>query len=146
MIINNSMKLNFNEIVFGCIILALFTMFAIMSTSCSRKVVTVVERHDSIQVREVRDTLRLTERDSVVIQTKGDTVFVEKYKTLFRDRVTERVDTIKDVTQIPVIKEVPMIEPYPLKNKLINAGIGFLFAILLGIVVSVISVVIKYKG
>jgi hypothetical protein len=117
-----------------------FVALILVLPSCSRKVVTVVERHDSIHVQQVRDTLRLTERDSVIIQTKGDTVFVEKFKLRYRERVTERVDTIKDVTQIPVIQEVPIEKPYPFKDKLLLVGIGFAIAIVLGIVLAVVSV------
>jgi hypothetical protein len=84
--------------------------------------------------------LRLTERDSVIIQTKGDTVFVEKFKIRYRDRVTERVDTIKDVAQIPVIQEVPIEKPYPFKDKLLLVGIGFALAIVLGVVLALISI------
>ena len=134
------MKKQTKEIMFNSVIIAVFVTLILVLPSCSRKVVTVVERHDSIHVQQVRDTLRLTERDSVIIQTQGDTVFVEKIKLRYRDRVTERVDTIKDVAQVPVIQEVPVEKPYPLKSKLLLVGIGFALAIVLGVVLALISI------
>lgn len=139
------MKKQTKEILFDCVIIAVFVALILVLPSCSRKVVTVVERHDSIHVQQVRDTLRLTERDSVIIQTQGDTVFVEKFKLRYRDRVTERVDTIKDVAQVPVIQEVPVEKPYPFKNKLFFVGIGFALAIVLGVVIALISIFKKFK-
>lgn len=140
------MKKKTKEILFDCVIIAVFVALILILPSCSRKVVTVVERHDSIHVQQVRDTLRLTERDSVIIQAKGDTVFVERFKLRYRDRVTERVDTIKDVAQVPVIQEVVKEKPYPFNNKqTVFAGIGFVIAIVLGVVIYLIQSLKKFK-
>ena len=109
------MKKQTKEILFDCVIIAVFVALIIVLPSCSRKVVTGVERHDSIHVQQVRDTLRLNERDSVI-------------------------DTIKDVAQVPVIQEVVKEKPYPLKSKLLLAGIGFVIAIVLGVVIALISI------
>ena len=58
---------------------------------------------DSVYVNKVqRDSIRL--QDSIFVFVKGDTVRIEKYKYLYRDRVV--VDTVRlmerDSVQVPV--------------------------------------------
>ena len=51
-------------------------------------------RRDSIAVRYQRDTVRELVRDSVIIMQRADTVFVTRWRTLFRDRISLRTDTV----------------------------------------------------
>ena len=64
---------------------------------------------DSVYVNKVqRDSIRL--QDSIFVFVKGDTVRIEKYKYLYRDRVV--VDTVRlverDSVQVPVPVEKPL--------------------------------------
>ena len=84
-----------------CVIMLLVIVFA----GCSRKTITVVERHDSIITQRHIDTLRHYQRDSVFILMKGDTVFVNHYNTLERERISIKHDTINVNTEKPVVVE-----------------------------------------
>jgi hypothetical protein len=46
--------------------------------------------------------------DSVLHKEKGDTVFIEKYKTIYR--TINRNDTILIIDTIPIIQEVEVIK------------------------------------
>ena len=65
------MKKQTKEILFDCAIIAVFVALILILPSCSRKVVTVVERHDSIHVQQVRDTLRLTEATALSFRPRA---------------------------------------------------------------------------
>lgn len=81
-----------------------------MMSGCSPKVVTVPEIHTEYIVRTdsfvKRDSIHVN--DSVFIHEKGDTVWVEKYKTLYRDRWREviKTDTVIKRDSIPYKVEV----------------------------------------
>lgn len=65
----------------------------------------MIERHDSIITQRHIDTLRHYQRDSVFILMKGDTVFVNHYNTLERERISIKHDTINTNTERPVVVE-----------------------------------------
>lgn len=46
------------------------------------------------------DTVTTVRTDSVYIRERNDTVWIEKYKTLYRDKITVRVDTIPKVVKV----------------------------------------------
>lgn len=87
------------------IIVCVIMLLVIVFTGCSRKTITVIERHDSIITQRHIDTLRHYQRDSVFILMKGDTVFVNHYNTLERERISIKHDTINVNTEKPVIVE-----------------------------------------
>ncbi|MBR6804021.1 MAG: hypothetical protein IKM57_03845 [Paludibacteraceae bacterium] len=64
-----------------------------------------MERHDSIITQRHIDTLKHYQRDSVFILMKGDTVFVNHYNTLERERISIQHDTIFNTTDQPVVVE-----------------------------------------
>lgn len=77
----------------------------LMIVSCRSVKYVPVEtvKTDSVYVNKVqRDSIRL--QDSIFVFVKGDTVRIEKYKYLYRDRVV--VDTVRlverDSVQVPV--------------------------------------------
>ena len=63
------------------------------------------ERIDSIYIR-----------DSIFVKTQRDTVFIEKYKTIFRDRAAHdtiiRVDSIPVINTVEIVKEVNRIKDW----------------------------------
>ena len=87
------------------IIVCVIMLLVIVFTGCSRKTITVIERHDSIITQRHIDTLRHYQRDSVFILMKGDTVFVNHYNTLERERISIKHDTINVNTEKPVVVE-----------------------------------------
>ena len=87
------------------IIVCVIMLLVIVFTGCSRKTITVIERHDSIITQRHIDTLRHYQRDSVFILMKGDTVFVNHYNTLEKERISIKHDTINVNTEKPVVVE-----------------------------------------
>jgi predicted small integral membrane protein len=59
--------------------------------------------------RKQIDTLRIKERDSVVFRQVNDTIYIEKYKTLYKDHTSLKHDTttkyIDRVIKSPETKE-----------------------------------------
>jgi len=90
------------------IIVALLLSF--LCGSCSPKVITVPEVHTEYVYKTdsfvQRDSVYIN--DSVFIREKGDTVWVEKFKTIYRDRFRDivSVDTVLKCDTIPQIVEV----------------------------------------
>ena len=82
----------------------------LLLSSCATKVVTIPEVHTEYVYKTdsfvKRDSIYFC--DSVYIHDKGDTVWVEKFKTLYRDRVRMVVerDTIVRCDTIPQFVEV----------------------------------------
>lgn len=46
------------------------------------------------------DTVQVYSTDSIYIRERGDTIWIEKYKTLYRDRIQVRVDTVPKVVKV----------------------------------------------
>lgn len=92
-----------------CLLIAL-----IMFSSCATKIVTVPEihteyitKHDSVMMH---DSIHV--HDSMVIKQTGDTIFCDRWHTLYKDRWRDRVliDSI--------IKTDSVAVPYPVEKKL----------------------------
>lgn len=78
----------------------------IIGSFLSCKTRTVVERHDSIVVRNRIDTFKIYVKDSVSIRTSNDTIYQDRFSIVYRDKVTERTDTIRQNKEVPVEVEV----------------------------------------
>ena len=81
--------------------------------SCkTEKVVTEYIEVPKVSIVEKHDTLvdSVNTIDSVLIYQRGDTVFLEKIRYKYRDRVIKKnystTDTITVVQEVPVVKEV----------------------------------------
>lgn len=94
----------------GAICFAL--MLVVLSSCQTAKVVTVTEYRDSIRTEYKTDSIMVYAKDSIFIREKGDTVFVDKYHLIYRDRV--KTDTVYQQTQheIPVVTEVEVQKRY----------------------------------
>jgi len=70
--------------------------------------------------------------DSVIIREKGDTVYLEKYKYLYRDReVKDSIfvnDTIREAYPVEIVKEVNRLENWQIGLMMI--GVGALVALI----------------
>lgn len=101
----------------------------------------VVERIDTIRTH---DTVRVenTVRDSVVIQTRNDTVFVEKWKIRYkvRDAISksDEVKIIRDtvtkyVTQTKTVTQTPKVSKWKTYINSFLCGIGVIALIVLAV-------------
>lgn len=100
----------------------------------------IVEK-TSYQNRFFRDSIYL--RDSIRVETKGDTVFRDRYRYLYRDR------EIRDTLQVTVIDSIP----YPVEvekelskwNQLkVDVG-GYLIGLILILIALIVGYCIKRK-
>lgn len=99
-------------------LLAFIWILTLASCSIGRKAIKQEEKRDSTSVRtefvwlkeQVHDSIYL--RDSVFVERKGDTVYLNKWRTHYRERlvhdtiIVETTDTlrIKEVTSKEVVK------------------------------------------
>lgn len=117
----------------------------LMIVSCRSVKYVPVEtvKTDSVYVNKVqRDSIRL--QDSIFVFVKGDTVRIEKYKYLYRDRVV--VDTVRlverDSVQVPVPVEKPLTRWQQWK---LDLGGFAMAAIVIAVLVVVGRMVYKLK-
>lgn len=92
----NDMKRKLNWPIIACLLLWAAVLVLLLS-SCSRSVYVPVEtvRVDTFVKTAVRvDSVRLTDSVYVSERTVGDTVYVVKTRTQWRDRLQLRVDTV----------------------------------------------------
>lgn len=126
-------------------IIILLCLAGILLTGCRTKYIHVpVEtfHKDSIYIHQLkRDSIYL--RDSVYVREKGDTVFVDKFKYLYKEicktdtfRV-ERTDTITTVVEV----EKPLTRWQKLKMEL---G-GIAFGVCIGLMAILVGIIIKRK-
>ena len=99
-------------------ILAFICMLVMASCSLSRKTIKQEEKRDSAsvrtefvwQVKQIHDSIYL--RDSVFVEKRGDTIYLNKWRTHYRERlvhdtiIVETTDTlrIKEVANKEVVK------------------------------------------
>ena len=90
--------------------IVLFFLLSLLFGSCSTKVIAVPDVHTEYVYKTdsfvKRDSVYIS--DSVFIREKGDTVWVERYKTIYKDRFRDivSVDTVLKCDTIPQIVEV----------------------------------------
>lgn len=93
-------------------------MLTLVSCSIGRKAIKQEERRDSTsvrtefvwQIKQIHDSIYL--RDSVFVEKKGDTIYLNKWRTRYRERlihdtiIVETTDTlrIKEVASKEVVK------------------------------------------
>ena len=99
-------------------LLAFICMLTLASCSLSRKTIKQEDRRDSAsvrtefvwQVKQIHDSVYL--RDSVFVEKKGDTIYLNKWRTQYRERlihdtlIVTKADTlrIKEVANKEVVK------------------------------------------
>lgn len=116
--------------IIGIIVIALIA--AMFFFSGCKTVQPLTQSRDSVRVEVRHDSVYVYQHDSIYRDRwrAGDTVFVtvEKYKTLYRDKLIEVHDTITDTrTEKVAVRYVP--DYY----KRVSAGFWILLAILLSI-------------
>ena len=99
-------------------LLAFICMLVMASCSLGRKAIRQEEKRDSVsvrtefvwQVKQIHDSIYL--RDSVFVERKGDTIYLNKWRTQYRERlvhdtlIVTKADTlrIKEVANKEVVK------------------------------------------
>ena len=121
----------------GIIILLLCVLFLAVCSSCSRVQYVPVEsvRTDSVKIlQQIRDSIYV--HDSVFVKSQGDTVYINRYRYKYLDKV--RIDTMY------VIHVDSVRVPYPVERKLsrwerVKQEVG---GIAMGIVILAIGLII----
>ena len=87
------------------IILSLFAALLFIS-GCSPRILVREVVRDSLIVRTKLDSVYLYEKDSIFIKQKGDTVFFERFSIRYKDKLIEKKDTTYinkvEIQEIPV--------------------------------------------
>ena len=102
------------EIIDCAIAMIGYVLFVLALTSCrSAAPLVSVPRNDSMVIRDrfVRDSMIV--RDSIVVRLKSDTVLIDRWHNLWRDRIVATTDTVykdKVVTvRLPPERYVPWL-------------------------------------
>jgi hypothetical protein len=130
---------NFDLIVI--FLIAIFTAILVCSCSTVKYVPVETVKTDSVRVVDVqRDSIYV--RDSVLIRTKADTVYVTKWRTEYRETLkidtflVQRVDSINTVVEVE--KELTRVQQLKM-----NVGTGVLWAA--PILISVFALYLQSK-
>ena len=67
---------------------------------------------DSVRVEYKLDSVYLYERDSIFVHEKRDTVFIERWKTRYKDVLKIRRDTIRDTRTDVQVQQVRYVPKY----------------------------------
>ena len=121
----------------GIIILLLCALFLAVISSCSRVQYVPVEsvRTDSVKIlQQIRDSIYV--HDSIFVKSQGDTVYINRYRYKYLDKV--RIDTMY------VINVDSVRVPFPVERKLsrwerVKQEVG---GIAMGIVILAIGLII----
>lgn len=90
----------------------LFALLAWMLQSCkTQDCIPETIVRDSIVTEYKLDSTYIYEKDSVFIKEKADTVFVEKWKTRYKDVMKIERDTIWQENKVVEVKEVLVEKP-----------------------------------
>ena len=91
----------------------LLAMAALLS-SCRTVVPCVAETvvRDSVRVQRVLDSVYLYERDSIFVESRRDTVWVERWRTRYKDAVRVERDTVRDVRTEVQVEQVRYVPKY----------------------------------
>ena len=88
-------------------------LFAVAATSCRTTAPCLPETviRDSIRTQRILDSIFLYERDSIFVESRRDTVWVERWRTRYKDVVRIQHDTILDTrreTQVQQVRYIPV--------------------------------------
>ena len=94
------------------IVIAFIIAMTIILESCRATAPCVPETiaRDSIRTQHILDSIYLYERDSIFVRTAADTVWIERWKTRYKDVVRIQHDTIIDTrkeTQVQQVRYIP---------------------------------------
>ena len=87
-------------------------------TSCSPRIIEKVEKQvDTLyQVQHLRDSVFLHDSISTFVYTSGDTVYINKYKSVIRYKERLKTDTLRQIKQV-VKTDTEIVEVKKKQNK-----------------------------
>ena len=93
---------------------SLYILLAFVLSACRTVAPCVPETIiiDSVRVEYKLDSVYLYERDSIFVHEKRDTVFVERWKTRYKDVLKIQRDTIRDTNTEVHVKHVRYVPKY----------------------------------
>ena len=89
---------------------SLYILFAFALSACKTVAPCIQETitRDSVRVEYKLDSVYLYERDSIFVHAKKDTVFIERWKTRYKDVLKIQRDTVIDTkTEVQQVRYVP---------------------------------------
>lgn len=94
-----------------------------LALSCKPK--QIIVDHTQYVYKTRIDSFRYFVHDSVSVRQKGDTIFVEKWKTTYRDRTVTKTDTIrqKDIKTVTVTQTKTVIKEVPVRDWVWYSGL-----------------------
>ena len=113
--------------------LATLMLFGCRTTEIVREVPVEV-----IKYVQRSDTVTTVRTDSVYIRERNDTVWIEKYKTLYRDKITVRIDTVPTVVRLKETITVTKVKK--VRGVIWWSGIVALIALCVGIVYGLLRI------
>lgn len=84
------------------------------------------------------DTVEVYNTDSIYIRERNDTVWIEKYKTLYRDRIRVRVDTVPRI--VKVTEKITLEKKVKVRGFVWWSGIVGLAALCIGIIIGLLRI------
>lgn len=93
---------------------SLYILLALALVGCKSVAPCVPETitRDSVRVEYKLDSIYLYERDSIFVHEKRDTVFVERWKTRYKDVLKIQRDTVIDTKTEVQVQEVRYVPRY----------------------------------
>ena len=89
--------------------IALAILLILLMFSCKTRERIVIKTVEIPRIEIRVDSVTIHRTDSFVNRIKGDTVWFESYKTIFKDRIKLRTDTITKLIEVPVEVKVDRI-------------------------------------
>lgn len=92
----------------------LYILFALALSACKTVAPCIPETitRDSVRVEYKLDSVYLYERDSIFVHEKRDTVFVERWKTRYKDVMKIQRDTVIDTKTEVQVQQVRYVPKY----------------------------------
>ena len=122
------------------VLMVLFLLLLLLTVGCTTtRYVPVPEVHT--EYVSSTDTFISVEKeyvhDSVLVQQRGDTVFVDRWHTKYmdNDKLKVRIDTIEKRDSVPVPYPVEVVKEPSLGDRLWQYGISFVIAILVLVII-----------
>lgn len=114
-------------------ILATLILFGCRTTEIVREVPVEVTKYV-----QRSDTVTTVRTDSVYIRERNDTVWIEKYKTLYRDKITVRVDTVPTVVRLK--ETITVTEIKKVRGIIWWSGIVAIVALCIAIIIGILRI------
>lgn len=119
-------------------IFMILTLFSCRTAKVEYKTVEVPVVHQEFKTDTLHDSIHVT--DSVFIHTKGDTVYSEKFKTVYKWRdkieIKKKVDTVTVVKPIPVEVEKELSKTQKLR---MHMGDAFFAILVVGLIFGIVK-------